>query len=119
MKQALVISIISLLLLPIFWNGLALFHYVVEHTDLFCHSELEHSHPNNCLTLTIFQSSQSQNQLPSPTKIEIQELKLYCLTPCLNLCPIDPLSSKQVNFPNFFPPDDLFSKEVFHPPILT
>lgn len=118
MKQALIISIISLLLLPIFQNGLALFHYVVEHTHLFCPSDLEHTHPDNCLTLTIFQSSQNQNQLPAPTKTEIQEIKLYCLTDCLNLRSIDSLSLKQVNFTNSFPPDNLFYKDIFHPPIL-
>ena len=102
MKQTLIISIVLLLLLPILRNGLAFFHYIVEHTHLLCLSDLEHTHPDNCLTLTIFQSPPNQNQLPSPTKLEIQEIKLYCLTDCRNLDSTDFLTIRQVNFLNAF-----------------
>lgn len=117
MKSILVISMVSLLLLPIFSSGLAFAHYAAEHIHLFCHSDLEHSHPNKCQTLTLFQSSQSQNQLPIPTKIEVQELKLYCLTHDSSLCLREAISLWIVGFEVLFPQDNLFAKDVFHPPI--
>jgi len=117
-KQTSVILLLTLLLFPIFWNGVSLIHYVVEHTHTFCETESAHSHPNpdNCLSIFQLSESQSQSQLPVNTKIDFQELKQY-LTPNLALNSIRLLSFQQINFVNSVLPDDCFPKDVFHPPV--
>jgi len=117
-KQTSIILLLTLILTPIFWNGISLIHYVVEHTHTFCETESAHSHPNpdDCLALFQLAESQSQSQLPASTKIEFQDLKQY-LTSNLELKPIIRLSVQQINFANSFLPDDIFPKDVFHPPV--
>ena len=118
MKQTSVILLLTLLLLPIIWNGVTLFHYVIEHTHTFCQTELEHAHANPDTCLSIFQLAENhnQNQLPTPTKSEFKELKQY-LTPKLDLSPITVFSFPKLSFVDITFPDDLFSRDVFHPPI--
>lgn len=117
-KQTSVILLLTLILIPIFWNGISLVHFVVEHTHTFCETESEHSHPNpeNCLAIFQLTENQSESQLPSNTKIDFQELKQY-LTPSLELKSIEYLSFKQINSDTSFLPDDSFPKDVFHPPL--
>lgn len=118
MKQTSVILLLTLLLLPIIWNGVTLSHYVVEHTHTFCQTELEHAHSDLDDCLSIFQLAENhhQNQLPAPAKSEFKEIKQY-LNPILDLGPIIVFSSQQMNFVDISIPDNLFTKDVFHPPI--
>lgn len=103
--------------MPIIWNGITLFHFVVEHTHTFCEEDLAHEHADTDDCLSIFQLSinQDQDQVPSPTKIEFKELKQY-LTSNLDL-QIEVLPSQQINFVDIALPDNLFTKDFFHPPI--
>lgn len=118
MKKISVILVLSLLLLPIIWNGVSLFHYVVEHTHTFCETELEHAHtdPDDCLTIFQFSENHHQNQLPSTTKSEFKELNQY-VSPDLHLIPATFLISQQTNFVDIAIPNNCFIKDVFHPPI--
>jgi len=117
-RQASVILLFSLLLLPTIWNGVTLIHYAIEHTHTFCNSDSEHLHssPAHCLSIFQLAESQNQSQLPSTTKIEFQELKQY-LTPNLEFKQRLFLSFPQNHF--ISPPllDKGFSKDIFHPPI--
>jgi len=115
-KQTSIILLLTLLLLPIIWNGITLFHFVVEHTHTFCQEDLAHAHSNTEDCLTIFQLSENHNQLPSPTKSEFKALKQY-LASNLYLAPILPYTFQQINFINPSLTDDAFSKDVFQPPI--
>lgn len=118
MKNTSVILLLVLLLLPIIWNAVSLFHYVVEHTHTFCETELEHAHttPTDCLTIFQYSENHSQNQLPSPTKSEFKELNQY-ISPDLQLISTTFLISQQINFVDIALPDNFFIKDVFHPPI--
>jgi len=117
-KQTSIILLLSLLLFPIIWNGISLFHYVVEHSHTFCLSETEHSHPSpdDCVSIFQLTNSQNQNQLPTTTKSEYQELKQY-ISPNLELSPMLLLSYQSTNFNHLAFLDYLFSKDVFLPPI--
>jgi len=117
-KQTSVILLLTLLLFPIVWNGISLFHYAVEHTHTFCQTDSEHSHPNpdNCLSIFELTESQSQSELPISTKSEFQELQQY-FTPNLDLYPMQLLSFQQVNFVTSSHLEKGFSKDVFLPPI--
>lgn len=119
MKQTSIILLLSLLVFPIIWNGISLFHYAVEHTHTFCETDTEHSHPDpdNCLSIFELSDKQNQSQLPSTNKVEFQDLQQY-LTPNLALNPMHSLSFQQINFIHSFLPDDGFSKDVFLPPVL-
>lgn len=118
MKQTSVILLLILLLLPIIWNGVTLFHYVVEHTHTFCQTEAEHAHatPDDCLAIFQLAENHNQNQLPAPVKSEFKELKQY-LNPNLDFIPIGVLPFQQVNFVDIALPDNGFTKDFFHPPI--
>lgn len=118
MKQPLVILVIFLLLLPIFRSGLAFTHYILVHTHLFCQNDLVHQHHDDCLTLTILRTSQPQDQLPSPLKHEVSDIKQYYLVHPLNVCSINHLAHEQMIFATPFSLDTFYAKEIFHPPIL-
>ncbi len=117
-KQTSTILLLTLLLFPIFWNGVSLFHYAIEHSHTFCATETEHSHPtpDDCLSIFQLADNQSQSQLPTTTKIEFQDLKQY-LSPNLELSPMLDLSYHAANFINSALSESLFSKDVFLPPI--
>jgi len=117
-KQTSVILLLPLLLFPIIWNGISLFHYVVEHSHTLCLNETGHSHPSpdDCLSIFQLTDSQNQNQLPATTKSEYQELKQY-ISPDLELSSILLLSYQSVNFTHLTLSNYLFSKDVFLPPI--
>lgn len=118
MRQTPTILLLTLILLPIFWNGISLVHYAIEHTHTFCQSEDEHAHsnPNDCLSIFQLSEYDNHNQLPASKNSEFQELKQY-ITPNLVLKPISKLTFQQTNFVNFSYIDDLFYREVFLPPI--
>ena len=118
MKQTSVILLLALLLLPIIWNGVSLFHHIIEHTHTFCQTESGHVHsnPDNCLSIFQLAESHNQNQLSSPTKSEFKELKQY-LTSNLYSTLIRVLPFQQMNFEDIALLDNLFIKDVFHPPI--
>ena len=117
-KQTSIILLLSLLVFPIIWNGISLFHYAIEHTHTFCQTESKHSHPDpdNCLSIFELSESQNQSELPATTNNEFQELKQF-LTPNLKLNPILLLSFQQINSVNFTLPTDGFPKGVFLPPV--
>jgi len=117
-NQKSVILLLALLLFPIIWNGISILHYAVAHSHTFCQSEAEHSHPtpDDCLSIFQLAENQSQSQLPSTTKIEFQELQQY-LTPHLEVGLLPLFSFQQSNFINPSLPENLFSKDVFLPPI--
>ena len=117
MKQAFVIFLLSLLLLPISWNAISLVHYLVEHTHTLCQETTDHAHPNPENCLSVFQLAEKQNQhQPTTTNIEFQELKQY-LTPDLLLTTVvfDPI--RQVDFVEIAFLNHLFHKDIFYPPI--
>lgn len=115
MRQASVILLFSLLLLPTIWNGVSLFHFAVEHTHTFCSTDEDHSHSNPTHCASIFQLTDSQSQLPSTTKIDFQELKQF-LTPNLEFRQRLFLSFPQNYFITPSLLDNGFSKDIFHPP---
>lgn len=118
MKKTSIILLLTLLLLPIIWNGATLFHYVVEHTHTFCQADSEHAHsnPDDCSTIFQLVEKHNQNQLPAPTKSEFKELKQY-ISPYLYLISTTSLSLQQINFVDIALPENLFTKDFFQPPI--
>ena len=119
MKQTSVIVLLTLLLLPIIWNGVTLFHFVVEHTHTFCEEDLTHTHSDTEDCLSIFQLTENHtnNQLPSSTKSEFKELKQY-LNPDTDLTSITAHLSQQMAFFDILLSDNSFSKDIFQPPVL-
>jgi len=114
-RQASVILLFSLLLLPTIWNGVSLIHYAIEHTHTFCSSDEDHTHSNPTDCTSICQLTESQSQLPSSTKIDFQELKQF-LTPNLEFKQKLFLSFQQNYFITPSLLDNAFSKDIFHPP---
>ena len=119
MKNTYIILLLTLLLLPIVWNGVSLFHYVVAHTHTFCDTELEHTHtnPNECLTIFQLTENHHQNQLPTPAKSEFKELKQY-LSQDLQITSTTLIIYQQINFVDIALPDNFFIKDIFHPPVV-
>ncbi len=119
MKQLSVILLLTLLLVPICWNGYSLLHYVLQHTHTFCQSTAEHSHPTpeDCLSVFQLVDSQNQSQLPSTNNIEFQEIKQYLTLDFLSTTLINQ-RLQQFNFAGTSFLNYLFHKEVFHPPLV-
>lgn len=117
MKKLFTISLLSLVLLPIIWNGVSFFHYVIEHTHTFCESDInhEHTHANDCLN--VYHISQNQDHDPLLSKIEFFELKQYITA--------FPFFDKQFSFSNitstnseyFLLYNRILSEDIFRPPI--
>jgi len=80
MKKFSSILLLSLMLIPFFWNAKSLIHYLVEHTHTFCASEQDHQHSptDDCHTICLITTAQ-HDQAPIPTKTEFHELK-QCIT---------------------------------------
>ena len=117
MKKLTTILLIKLMLLPVVWNGIGLWHYVVEHTHIFCVNDLAaHTHPTpaDCLSLCQLTDNHPNQQLPITN--DYQELKT-CITPNLLFNTIYLSSFKQTNFTEPFSLDHLFSNDIFQPPI--
>lgn len=116
MNKLPIILLLSLTLLPIIWNGVGLFHYIVEHTHTFCLDETDHDHATADDCLNICHINQSQHQHQVLVQNEYQELKLY-LTPKLFF---NPLSASPITLTNFSEPsfcDNPLPEDIFHPPI--
>jgi len=81
MKKISTILLLSLLLIPLFWNGMSFIHYLVEHTHTFCTSEQDHQHTltEECPTICHITPQHEQDQIPH--NIEFHELK-QCITTC-------------------------------------
>jgi len=75
MKNTFTILLLSLLLIPLVWNGMSFIHYLVEHTHTFCASEQAHEHTSteDCHTICHITPQHEQSQIPH--NIEFHELK--------------------------------------------
>ena len=76
MKKLSILLFLNLMMLPVIWNGIGWWHYVVEHTHAFCDSDLEeHTHqtPEDCVSICQLTNNQPNQQLPSTT--DYYELK--------------------------------------------
>lgn len=116
MKQLSIILLFSLILFPVIWNSISLFHYMIEHTHTFCVNETDHTHKTTEDCLSICQLNQDQLPQHLPVQDKYQELKLY-LAPDLIINTTSHFIAKNVIF---FEPSLLenpFSKDIFHPPI--
>ena len=117
MKKLATILLLHLMLLPVVWNGIGLWHYIVAHTHTFCAADLaEHTHqtPEGCISIFQLENNQPNQQLP--TTNEYYELKT-CITSntifnTLLLCSI-----KQTDFIEPFSLNNHYFNEIFHPPI--
>lgn len=120
MKQFPVVILLTLILLPIIWNGVSLFHFVIEHTHTFCQTESEHAHSTseNCLSIFQLAEKHNQNQLPSPLKNEFKELKQY-LSPLLLTSSLVLTNIQQRDFEDIPLPVRLIPKDIFQPPIFS
>ncbi len=110
------IVILSLILSPIFWNGLSLVHYMVEHTHAFCLNDEDHNHQSVDECETICSLHSQDDPVPSQ-KIEYQEFKQYITTlSTLNIkSPFSTLAAtKAVTSLHY---GRIYSNDVFHPPI--
>lgn len=88
---------------------------MVEHTHTFCEDETTHSHSTTNECLTIFQLSQTHDQLPAPTNNDFQELKQF-IAPTLSVESAVLATLQQSNFINLHLKGELFLKAIFHPP---
>ena len=116
MKKVSILLILSLVLLPVIWNGIGLLHYMVDHTHTFCLDDSDHTHQpvEECLSICQITPNQSQH---IPTLNDYQELKQY-LTFNKNLLPITILPVNQFNFKDPHLLESSFSTDIFHPPIV-
>jgi len=117
MKNLFIIMLLSVVLLPIIWNGMGFFHYLVDHTHTFCENEDNHEHTSTdeCLAMCHLGQSQAQHQIP--TQIEFYELKQFITTPSiLNIRPlVNNLSNTAIIRSHHF--GRVYSNDIFHPPI--
>lgn len=117
MKSFSLIVLLSVILAPIFWSGLTVVHYLVEHTHVFCLADADHVHKSSHECLDIYHISQDQDKNHLLTKIEWYESKQYITT------------SSSLDIRSFADPHDatysraflnhgrLFSDDIFYPPI--
>lgn len=117
MKNLLVISLLSLILIPSIWNGINFSHYLIEHTHTFCAIEESHQHQStdDCQTICHITPIHDQSQIP--TKIEFYKLKQ-----CITAYSYSPIQSTS---PNLLSTNTVFSflygriiyQDIFRPPI--
>lgn len=105
------------MLLPVIWNGIGIWHYVMEHTHTFCTTDsAEHAHEmlEDCISICQLTNNQPHQQLP--TTNDYYELKT-CITstPFFNILLFS--STRQPNFINPFLLETHFLTDIFHPPI--
>ena len=112
-----IILLLSLVLLPIIWNGMSFLHYAMEHTHVFCLAEEDHEHTAAHDCSDIYHNIENQNQEHLPVSIDFQEIKQY-LTPHSSMKTLvfsTSSSTSQVSFSIYH--DRLFPDDIFHPPI--
>ena len=117
MKNSFLILLIGLMFLPVIWNGLSLFHYVVEHTHVFCDSGTNHDHDSSQDCLSFCHINKYQEHHHPVSTIEFFELKQY-ITPA-HLFVIQPSSFTLLttnNKSSIFN-GRIYSNKIFHPPI--
>ncbi|MFK8008032.1 MAG: hypothetical protein AB8H03_16865 [Saprospiraceae bacterium] len=117
MKKLFIISLLSLMLIPLLWNGISFLHYVMEHTHTFCASEENHEHQlaGDCHTICQITPTHDKSQLPN--KIEFYKLKQYVTAyTCL---PIQSTFSNQLSTSTAFSflYGRIISEDIFRPPI--
>jgi hypothetical protein len=117
MKQSFGILFLSLMLIPFFWNGLSLFHYMAEHTHTFCSTEQDHEHipSEDCHTICHFSPDHGQAQIPN--KVEFYELQ-QCITTnsyikVVSICAN--IKSTNLSYAHLY--SRSFSGNIFRPPI--
>ena len=79
MKKIFSILLLGLMLIPLYWNGMSLIHYMVEHTHTFCTSEQNHEHSSteDCHAICHITPQHDHGQIPNT--VEFYELK-QCVT---------------------------------------
>lgn len=82
MNKLITILLLSVVSLPIMWNGLGFIHYLTEHTHTFCSDNKDdHQHSSDdCLTICHLFQHQDQNHNQISNKVEFYELKNYIKT---------------------------------------
>lgn len=117
MGKTLTILLLSLMLIPLCWNGMSFMHYLVEHTHTLCANEKDHQHPSAEDCHTICHIAPQQDQGPVPNKVEFYELKQYVTVfSCFD---------KQYSFSNAISTYSAYSllygrillEDIFRPPI--
>jgi len=93
MRKHSTILLLSLMLIPLLWNGMSLIHYLVEHTHSFCTNEQDHQHSSteDCQIICHIAPQHAQGQIPH--KLGFYKLKQY----------ISPFSSFDVQSVSFAP----------------
>ena len=105
------------MLLPVIWNGIGLWHYVMEHTHTFCtENSTEHSHDDLDDCISICQLVNNQPNQLLPTNNDYHELKT-CLTPNPFFNTLLFSLTNQANFITPFLLEIHFFDDIFHPPI--
>jgi len=110
------IILLLLMLFPIIWNGVGLFHHLVEHTHTFCENhDHEHSTVHECMNICHITQNHHHNQLPS--EIDFHELKQY-----VNNCspldfPVVLITSTALIAESSALHDRTLSDDIFRPPI--
>lgn len=117
MKNLSIILLLSLVLIPIVWNGVSFLHYLVEHTHTFCENDADHEHSSTDHCLTMYHLGQSHDHHQVPTKTEFYELKQFINNFSSFNIPafITNLSETDVIHSTRF--GRLYINEVFQPPI--
>lgn len=118
MRKLSTILLLSFMLIPLFWNGISLMHYLVEHTHSFCAGEQDHQHASTEDCETICHISPLHNQTQSPHKsIEFYELK-QCITEFHFLNnQVLVINSKSTTPDYLLLYGRLLSDDIFRPPI--
>ncbi|MEM9822225.1 MAG: hypothetical protein AAF985_14175 [Bacteroidota bacterium] len=117
MKKIRFLLLLSLVMLPVIWNGMNLVHYVLEHTHAFCLTDTDHEHKSahECLDLYHFSQSHDHNHLP--TKVEFFELNQYITDfSSLNIQSYSSVFNATKAVSSFFY-GRIYIEEIFHPPV--
>ena len=117
MKKLIVISLLSLMLIPLLLMNVNFLHNVVAHTHIFCASEDNHNHVliKDCQTICKIAPTNKQNQIP--VKVESNKFKQIVLTyPYLYFKSVFPISSStSTSFSSFY--GRIKSEYLFRPPM--
>ncbi|MFT4761963.1 MAG: hypothetical protein ACI9XO_001044 [Paraglaciecola sp.] len=117
MKKLPAILLLTLVLLPVIWNGVSFFHFIVEHTHTFCGNDADHEHSSTHDCLNIYHLTEYQDHEQILVKTEFFELKQYITNyPTLNI-PILLSTSSAVKFESSFLYGKILTDGIFRPPI--
>ncbi|MEL6863525.1 MAG: hypothetical protein AAFP19_03855 [Bacteroidota bacterium] len=117
MRRLFIISLLSLVLLPIVWNGAGLLHHIVDHTHIFCLTDHEHEHQSSHECSSICHLNQDKPNDHVPATIEFYELKQYVTDYApIGIQPVS-IAFVAIDEDLFLNQGRLFSNDIFHPPI--